>query len=421
MSAVLEREVSEGYPVEGKIFEPPQRSKDNEEPHYVTILGSTVEPDTARERRWTKFGGIEIANPCLNYVQHFIMKGRLTPILKDKHEWVTADYWERATGKDTSYFERTIPVGYQAPTNETGRPSNFPRMMAKYAFPGDQMESILNGAANVFKRARRGVVELKTLKGQPYNPVPLGDGIVSDASIWAIQKAIFPSYPFLPTLLDETESLLIAAQVHTSLRSIVDEMLESLSQFRDYARSTVEQTHYTMRESAQKSEAGYIPRYSGLDFVLLEQLGLGRQDINIRQEAKSPSGEMTEIFKQFLESQAAYLKAQTSLTVDEIGKIATAGRLSVDPAAQPAVDGTTMMAAPPTEFDNRGSDSPIEDAISDQVLTNATPESQEQMNVAMADTQPEFVCVCGKEAVSLAGLKAHERACGKAKGEQNVD
>jgi hypothetical protein len=40
-----------------------------------------------------------------------------------------------------------------------------------------------------------------------------------------------------------------------------------------------------MRESAAKSPTGYIPRYVDLDFVLLEQLGMARQDINIRQSA----------------------------------------------------------------------------------------------------------------------------------------
>jgi hypothetical protein len=221
----------------------------------------------------------------LNVVRNFIRKGRITPVLKDAHNPINADVWEKATGRDASYFQQPMPAGYVLPTNEYGNPSKVTPMMRKVAFPGDQINSIVNGPHNVRDRSRWGIVELKTLKGQTYTPEDLGNGVITDKAIWQIQKTIFPTWPVLPVLLDDLERLLDAATEHRYLKPIVDEYYASLNQFRDRARATVEQTHYTMRESAAKSPTGYIPRYVDLDFVLLEQLGMARQDINIRQSA----------------------------------------------------------------------------------------------------------------------------------------
>lgn len=308
MSAVLE--VSAGYPVDGRPFEPPQINRDNEQPRYITFVGSVIEPTVALERPWTKGGGMELGNPCLRYVKHFIRKARITPVLKDVHDWVTADYWEKATGRDASYFPRPIPPGYIAPANESGVPSPIRPMYGKVAVPGQQMDSILNGSANVLDRTRRGVVELTELAGHAYNPQQLDGGIVTDPTIWQIQRAIFPDYPLIlkdgqPTvLLDDIEALLIDAQQHSSLRSIIDKYLTSLSQFRDYAKGSVDQTHYRMRESAAKSEAGYIWKYTELDFVLMEQLGVNRQDREIRQQQTNVPqlGELTSLIQQFVQA-----------------------------------------------------------------------------------------------------------------------
>lgn len=406
MSTVFEPQISEGYPVDGRVFEPPQQRRDNEEPRYVTFLGNLTIPEAIQDCPWMKFGGLQITNPCLRFVKHFLLKGRITPVLKDTHNWVTVDYWEKATAKDASYFLRQVPKGYIPPDrDEFGNRSPIPPMMGKIAFPGDQMDAIVNGPAARLRGVRRGVVELKTLKGQPYNPEPLEDGVVQDAAIWRIQKTILPSYPLLPILLDDIERMLDAATIHTSLRSVTDEMAASLNQFRDYARSTIEQTHYNMRESGVKSESGYIPRYTELDFVLLEQLGMARQDIAIRREASSPSidPELREMFKQFIQ-----------LSVEE--KAAIAAERNAQSKDAPAINETTMMAQPPAgDAGQPGQEGTSGTSGASGQVTNATSEGQEQINVAMADTEPEFKCGgCGQEAKSLAGLKAHERACEKA-------
>jgi hypothetical protein len=339
MSAALE--VSEGYPLDGRPFEPPQINRNNEQPRYITFVGSVIEATSAMDRPWTKGGGIEIGNPCLRYTKHYVRKGRITPVLKDVHDWVTQDYWEKATGRDASYFQRQIPSGYVAPANESGYPSPIKAMYGKVAVPGEQMDSILNGSANILDRTRRGVVELTELVGHDYRPENLGNGIVTDATIWQIQRAIFPDYPFIlkdgrPTvLLDDIEEVLIDAQRNTSIRSIVDKYLTSLSQFRDYAKGSVDQTHYRMRESAVKSEAGYIWKYTELDFVLMEQLGVSRQDREIRSAATRVESdpELRDMFKQFI-----------ALQIEE--KQANVERMKGVGEVVPAITESTMAAAP---------------------------------------------------------------------------
>ena len=391
MSQVLE--VSAGYPVEGRPFEPPQLSRQNEQPRYITFVGSLVEAGVALDRPWTKGGGIEIGNPCLRYTKNFVRKGRITPVLKDVHDWVTQDYWEKATGRDASYFPRQVPAGYVSPLNESGHPSPIRAMYGKIAVPGEQMDSILNGSANILDRTRRGVVELTELVGHDYNPQDLGDGIVTDPTVWKIQRTILPDYPFImkdgqPTvLLDDIEEVLLDAQRHTSLRSIVDKYLTSLNQFRDFAKGSVDQTHYRMKESAVKSDSGYIWKYTELDFVLMEQLGVARQDREIRQANKTqPNERLENMFEQWLaiqiEEKQANLERQKQFTVDQ----------------------NTMAAAPIQDkgFDGASGYS----GYSGEVVTNVTAQGQEEIAVAMADTM--HTCECGKEFDTSQGISMHK-------------
>jgi hypothetical protein len=221
-------------------------------------------------------------------------------------------------------------------------------MYGKVAVPGEQMDSILNGSANILDRTRRGVVEITELAGHDYTPQSLGEGIVTDPTIWQIQRAIFPDYPYVlkdgrPTvLLDDIEEVLLNAQEHASIRSIVDKYLTSLNQFRDYAKGSVDQTHYRMRESAVKSDAGYIWKYTELDFVLMEQLGVARQDREIRNAATKVESdpELRDMFKQFIalqvEEKQANLERQKNLAQIQIdANTIGASTMAAAPIAEP--------------------------------------------------------------------------------------
>jgi len=377
-------DVSEGYPVDGRIFEVPEVNRDKEQPRYVGFIGSMIEPAVASDRPWTRGGGMEVGSPCLRYVKNFLLKGRIVPVLKDTHDWITEDYWVNATGRDASYFLRPIPRGYQAPIAPNNMPTPIKNMYGKVAYPGEQINKIIDGAANIVHGTaiRRGVVELKSLAGHPYNPQQLSDGLVADPGIWQIQRSIFPHFPLIlneegePTvLLDEIEEILISAQSHSLLRPTIDEYLMSLNQFRDFAKGSVEQTHYIMRESGANSQTGYIPRYTALDFILLEQLGMERQDINIRKtgvvkSAPSPElGALSDLVRQFVE-----------ISLEEKKAIMEQKALGVD-VNTPSVDVNTMAAAPIAE---EPEDEPME------VIGEG------------------HVCACGKSFNKAQGLKVHQ-------------
>lgn len=321
-------EVSEGIPQDGRIFQPPPVNEDNTRPRYVTFLGSLIDPETVTSRPWTRGGGMELSNPCLRYVKNFLRKGRITPVLRDTHDFQPYDLVKKTTDMDplgAGYFGQPIPQGYQPPalppangqmnhgfgSLHIGGPSAYGNMVGRLALPGEQINRILTGDENLtHTNMRRGIVEFKSLVGHDYRPEQIGAAYV-DPTIWQIQKTIFPDYPRLPVLLDETEALLDAATVHASLRAIVDEMTESLIQFRDYASSTIQNTHANMKDAAVA--AGYVYRYTAMDLVLLEQLGMARQDRDIKRATTGADSELREMFTAWMRSQVEEKEALTAM------------------------------------------------------------------------------------------------------------
>lgn len=322
----MSTEISAGFPTDGRLFEPPQQNQDNSRARYVTFLGSLVDADIIRSRPWTKGGGIEITNPCLRYVKNFLRKGRITPVLLDKHDFQSYDVVKKTTDTDplsAGYFGQSIPPGYTPPmlppasgmhhhgfggVLHVGGPSPYGNLVAKAAYPGEQIHAITMGDENVTStNIMRGIVELKTLLGHEYRPEDI-DGAYVDPTIWDVQRTIFPDYPNLPLLLDDIERLLDAATVHSLLRPITDEMMESLIQFRDYASATIEQVHRSMRDSGG-GDNRYNFRYTSMDLVLLEQLGAARRDREIR-EAQGTDSDVKELLRRQSEVQTAWMQAQ---------------------------------------------------------------------------------------------------------------
>lgn len=331
MSAVIE--VSEGLPREGRIFEPPVTDTNRSQPCFLTFVGSLITHRIANDRPWTKGGGIEVANPCLRYVKNFLRKGRITPLLKDTHDFIPYDVAKKIVDGDplqNGYFAQTMPPGYVPPTLPPPRgngfgsnPSPTGNLVGRIAYPGDQLNWILSGPANIFESLPRGIVHLRSLQGHDYKPRELEGGIYVDPVIWEIQRAIFPTYPILPTLLDDLDRLLDEAEQHTVIRSTVDEYRESLRQFRDYASTTIQNSHAKMREIASTTR-GYIPKYTSTDLVLLEQLGLARQDREVAKAVQAPAQivasdpELRELFKAFLQSQIEEKEAlKTQAAIEE--------------------------------------------------------------------------------------------------------
>jgi hypothetical protein len=122
-----------------------------------------------------------------------------------------------------------------------------------------------------------------------------------DPTIWQIQTAIFPDYPAMPPLLDDIEALLDDAKRHTAIRDVVDDFHEGFTQFKNYAVTIIQNSHFNMKEAGNKGRD--IPKYTDLDLVLLEQLGMDRQDREIKKSAQvavTNDPELRDMFKEFI-------------------------------------------------------------------------------------------------------------------------
>ncbi len=420
MSQVME--VSQGFAPQGRQFELPTPDMNREEPRFLTFVGSFVDPVMAQNRPWTKFGGIGVANPCLRYAQNFLRRGWITPLLKDTHDFKPYDYVKKIVdGEPTEhgYFRQVVPSGFNVPNLPPAKgggygniPSPVGNMVGKVAYPGEQINSILTGNTNIFDGAPRGIVELPI--SQAFRPQPMGNGLYVDPEIWKIQKAIFPDYPYFldaegngTVILTELLRIIDDAKVHTLLRPVVDKFEESALQFENHATVMIENAEAKMREIASTTQ-GYVPRYTSVELVLIEQLGRKRKDRAIQEAVKAGGDpELRDMMKQFMaiqiEEKLAHQARESRVGQIDESTMAAAPILIKTEAGQPGQEGS------PGQEGTSGTS-----GQSGQVFSNMTAEGQEAMAVAMADTE-KFECACGREAGSLAGLRAHERFCDVAK------
>lgn len=391
-----------------KMYERPTTVQDARKPCYLFFAGNLVEPEAARQRKHLKAGGIEVSNPCLRFSKDFLYKGLITPLLEDVFLPVPR---EMVDPSDKSYVDVIPPPGYIAPYG-TAQPMGGPSsMMVKNVLPGDQLNVILSGAANVHGLIPRGIVEIRSLKGEPYRPLILENGLYIDAKIWAVQRAIFPDFPIRPVSIFEFRKLLDAAWNHTYLREIVEDMQVSSQQFEDYARATVEQAHVNIRSVA--ASAGYVLKYTPVDLILLEQLEMQRRDPEFRDllsnqgsgGSKTDMSEMTGLLKMLLDANredreammAMFQQRQNAETPPPVP--ATEDSEDELPILMDLpIDETTMMANEP-------------ETVADEAIPNPVIKP-EDLNPA---PQTEFTCACGQSTATLAGLKSHQRACDKFK------
>jgi hypothetical protein len=408
MSQVVE--VSEGLGLRNRVFELPVPDTNREEPRYLTIVGSLVDSLMATNRPWTKLGGVGVANPCLRYAKNFLRRAWITPLLKDTHDFKPYDYVKKIVdGEPTEYgyFRQVVPPGFTVPFLPPARgggygniPSPTGNMVGRVAYPGEQISGILTGNTNFFDGAPRGIVELPIK--QAYRPTLLPNGLYVDSEIWKIQSAIFPDYPvFLdadsnPTvLLTELLRIIDEAKVHTLLRPIVDKFEESAIQFEAYATVTIENSEAKMREIAATTK-GYIPRYTPVELVLIEQLGRKRKD-RIIQEAVKTAGdpELRDMFKQFI-----------ALQVEE--KIANKEREG-------------RVAEPVASLDAGDSGQEGTSGISGASGASGQIAVSDYVPQVSGNTLEKFECACGKQAGSKAGLLAHQRHCEAVKAQNEQD
>lgn len=388
MSQVLEQPVNQTEFFDTPPFREPEVTAEMKTPRYLFFIGNTVDPDRALELDYLRGGGIEVSNPCLKFTRQFIRRCRVTPLISNIH-----DPLPREMLGDNSANTNIFPIRAQRPdpnVNVLGGGLEPPMiteagpLMGWMAFPGYQIGLILDASPNLHRNMRRGIVELGALKGHDYQLKNLGNGINFDPEIWAIQKAIFPDYPTIPTPLSDVMGLInTARQSNTGIiKTVAEQMLISGEQFERWAKGMIDRVHRLMKMGAM--ESGEVHGYNGIELVLLEQLGIPRQD----DELKSLAGQtrqfmqavgasqgnatnMTEIMRLF--NEASERQQETFLDALKVLKATPPPRLKSLIRRQPKTNGEQekpdeMMAEP-------------------EVLTNETPDDMENMAQAMADTE----------------------------------
>lgn len=371
--SVAEREIFEGFD-DRAPFEIPKANEDIKLPRYLFTAANHITHRIARERPHMKAGGLNVYNPCLTMSRDFIRRGRIVPLLISQHVPFPV---EDANMENSDYF--TVPLDGES--LRAGGPFEVSGMVSKAAFPGQQIQHILEGSSNVdFGNGQRvGIVELETLKGHEYKLEPLGN-FRTDPELWKIQKEIFPDYPDLPFALRPFTELIRNAIDRNSgdIRSIAEEMLPSCQMFEAWGIRHIENVHQNMAQAAVK---GYSSPYQDVDLLVLEQLEMHREDEHYKRtaqqvqiQAQQPAKLSHEEYLAMKAEVIAELKAEQSGAVTPFAYVpdafipngvnpslcATCGFDKLNRSAHPEalqVSENTMKAEPPkTEKRNKNSE-----------------------------------------------------------------
>lgn len=286
MSTVLEPPFTEFN--DHAPLQPPVGTVRKEETRYLFNALDIITPKRKRDCRRLEKGGHEVQSFCLQRTRGFIRKGRVTPL-----EMSGEAILEENAPDDSSIFPINNP---DTPLGENARVmigSQSP-LVAIPAYPGIELPNILNGSANTVDSMRFCLVEIKALTGHRYQPRQVAPGVVFDPDIWELQNLIFPNYPEVPVLLTEFRACIEKAHREAvgdnTLQSILEDMLTSCEIGSIWANERIESEHRLMRQGALASGFAYV--YSELAEVILPQLGLPRQD----QELKT-IGELAKSFQ----------------------------------------------------------------------------------------------------------------------------
>lgn len=279
--SVQEQEITEQFAGfdDRAPFEIPKANEDIKLPRYLFTAANHITARIARDRPHMKAGGLNVYNPCLNMSRDFIRRGRITPLLISQHVPFPI---EDANTESSDYF--AIPL--EGESLRMGGPFEVSGMVSKAAYPGQQIQHILEGSPNVdFGNGQRvGIVEISTLRGHEYKLENLGN-FRTDPELWKIQKAIFPDYPELPFALRPFTELIRTAidQNRGDIRSVAEEMYPSCQMFEGWAERHIENAHQNMGQAAVK---GYSSPYEDIDLLILQQLEVNRKDEHYKRMAQ---------------------------------------------------------------------------------------------------------------------------------------
>lgn len=261
----------------GELFQLPKVNEDIKQDRYLGTAINMITPDIVRDRPHMKDGGLNVHNPCLRHTGDFVRRGRIVPLLTNTHTPIPV---EEVNTENSAYFE--IPAGGDTTFRGEGPLATEGGYVGYPAYPGQQINHILEGS--VIGGIQRLLGEISTLKGHKYTLKDMG-GFLSDPDLWKIQLAIFPNYPEVPVLLSEfTRQIQIAFDSNTGdIRGVAQDWLPICQQCDVWAVRHIESVHQNMAQAATK---GYAHPYDQVDLLILEQLGMRREDEHFKRTAQ---------------------------------------------------------------------------------------------------------------------------------------
>ncbi len=362
MSAVLEHkpEVFESV----NYFD--KRRVTNAAKRWVFFPLDVIQPERKSELSWLVVGGEETACPCLQkYGRGFVPRARAAmlemggePIPMRHMGDLSAVAWQGLPSDKhtTSHNFGFVPV-----------------------YPGDGLR-LLKRYANNDGGSRKGLDELLSLEGKEWDEchTPIGDGILD-----VVELAQFGD-GMSKTLrgLEEQIKFAKVSDPRIDYAKLRDEQLKLCEDARNWATRKISIEHGLLKLGhVGEWQGGHSYAYSPIVEMLIEQLELKRQD--------QPIQEMADMVSQIIAKTAPQGGGMSAADFDFLMDQKLAKVREAD-AAKIAELEAKLAAAQGT--DER-----------QQVLAENEIETE--------GWRGEFVCDCGTEAKSLAGLKAHQRAC----------
>lgn len=262
---------------------------------YVLFVG-----DVIPERRKYDFkdgdrdaGGEELPSRCLWRVKGYVRRGRITPV-------EIGPEWHSKEELSESDVNTALNAG-QITMSAKGTPEFY----GTDVLPGDEIAAITapddanNGIA-------RGIVELTPLIGREWVHDPV---LGTDASIWKLQRWLFPNYPALPVTLRELQALINSASggvegfESRDLEIINGEANNSCSDFRLWGTSFVEGENQQI--ASRVGVGGFTYKYSDVTKVLMKQLEI--QPLTISELKEKAAGLDKESITQIAATVAAVM------------------------------------------------------------------------------------------------------------------
>lgn len=273
----------------------PSASINKRLPRYIFTAG-----DYMTERRKYDFkdgdraaGGEELPSRCLWRVKGYIRRGRITPV-------EIGPEWHSKEELSESDVNTALNAG-----QITISPKGQPEFYGIDVLPGDEIAA-LTAPDDANNGIAKGIVELTPLIGREWVHDPV---LGTDASIWNLQRWMFPGYPELPLTLRELQALINSAssgldgfQSH-DLETITKQSNDSCDDFRMWGTSFVEGENQQI--ASRVGVGGFTYKYSDMAKVLMRQLEI--QPLTISEMKEKAAGLDKESITQIAATVAAVM------------------------------------------------------------------------------------------------------------------